>query len=328
MTPEHAGVPLGHGIGRITLPLPFPSPPSVNCYVMETDAGLLLLDCGTAWEPARSTLEKGLTDLGHSLGDVCLLVVTHLHPDHVGMAPLLVEETGCRLVMHRRASTLCERYNDTPGLITRTRRLALRHGVPPELVDALSELGPRPDWMPPLRPPDHLLDDGDLIPLTEGRTLRVLHTPGHEPAHICLRDSRTGILFAGDHVLPRITPVVMFDETSDDPLGDYLASLHRLIDLRVGLTYPAHGTIVERGSQRAGQIILHHRRRLAGMEEVLERGPATAWRVMQEVYRPHLTPGEQRLALRETVAHLEYLSRSGRAASFVEDGVVYYRRAT
>jgi glyoxylase-like metal-dependent hydrolase (beta-lactamase superfamily II) len=327
VTSDQAGVRLGHGVGKITLPLPFPSPPSVNAYVLDTDEGLLLLDCGVAWEPGRSTLEKGLADLGRTLGEVTVLVVTHLHPDHVGMAPRLVEETGCRLVMHRRAATLYERYNDTPGLVERTRLLARRHGVPPDLVDAVADLGPRPDWMPPLRPPDGLLDDGDRIPLGGGRTLEVLHTPGHEAAHICLRDSRTGILFAGDHVLPRITPVVMYDEALDDPLGEYMGSLQRLVDLRVGLTYPAHGTVVERGSQRAIQILLHHRRRLAGMEEVLARGPATAWRVMEEVYRPHLTPPEQRLALRETVAHLEHLRGAGRVTSFEDDGVVFYRLA-
>lgn len=318
---------LGHGISIIPLPLPFPSPRSVNAYVLESDVGLILIDCGADWSPGWQTLMEGFATLLLEPADVTSLVVTHLHPDHVGMAPRVTEELSCQLVMHASAATRYERYNDTPGLIERTRHLALRHGVPPELVEAIADLGPRPDFMPLLKPPDSVVEDGERIVFDSERDLTVLHTPGHEASHICLTDSLTGILFSGDHVLPRITPVIMFDEESDDPLGDYLQSLQRLVDRQIGLTYPAHGTLIERGTQRATQIILHHERRLSGMEEIVGRGPATGWRVMEEAYRPHLTPMEQRLALRETLSHLEYLRRRRQVSVFEEDGVVYYRSA-
>ncbi len=219
------------------------------------------------------------------------------------------------------------RYNDTDGYARRLRNLAGRHGTPPDLRSAFGDVGPRPSFMPPLEPPDHLVADGDRIPIGGDRHLEVLHTPGHEPAHICLVDSRTGILFSGDHVLPRITPVIMYDESVDDALGDYLTSLHRLVERHIGLTYPAHGTIIERGTLRAEQIVLHHERRLSGMADVLDRGPATAWQVMEAAYRPHLTVQEQRLALSETVSHLEHLRRTGEASTFEEDGILWYRRA-
>jgi glyoxylase-like metal-dependent hydrolase (beta-lactamase superfamily II) len=317
---------LGHGIGVIPLPLPFRSPAWVNAYLIAGSEGWTLIDCGVDWQPGMDRLNEGLDALGVSPASIHSLVVSHLHPDHVGMAPRLTEEHGWQLVMHRNAATLYERYNDTPGMVTRTRDLALRSGVPEPLLGPLTELGPRPAYMPFLDPPDRVVDDGDSIELGGGRRLDVLHTPGHEQSHICLRDSLTGIVFSGDHVLPRITPVIMYDEQVDDVLGDYLTSLQRLVELGIGLTYPAHGTIVERGTARCEQILLHHHRRLDGMVGVVDLGPATSWKVMEQVYRPNLSPLEQRLALRETVSHLEHLRIWGRVSTFHEDGVDWYRR--
>lgn len=316
---------LGHGIGVIPLPLPFKSPAWVNAYLVDGADGAVLIDCGVDWEPGHSRLMSGLEVLGRDPASIHTLVVSHLHPDHVGMAPRLTADHGWRLMMHRRAASLYERYNDTPGLELRTRLLAERHGTPAELIDSVGGIGPRPSFMPLLNAPDLVVSDGDHIDLGGGRRLEVLHTPGHEQAHICLRDSRTGILFSGDHVLPRITPVIMFDEAADDVLGDYLRSLRRLIDLDIGLTYPAHGTVVERGTARCEQITLHHERRLDGMLDVVHLGPTTAWSVMGEVYRPHLGPIEQRLALRETVSHLEHLRLAERVQTFDENGVLFYR---
>lgn len=317
---------LGHGISTIPAPLPFPSPRWVNVYLIESDEGTLMIDCGVDWEPGHTALLHGMEALGIDRGSVHTLVVSHLHPDHVGMAPRLQREWGVRLVMHRAAATLYHRYNDTPGLADRTRRLAERHGVPDDLRPAFSDLGERPGFMPLLDPPDAVVDDGDLIPLGGGRRLEVLHTPGHERAHICLRDSLTGVLFSGDHVLPRITPVVMYDEEVTDTLGDYLDSLGRLVRLDAGLTYPAHGVIVEHGSRRAEQIVVHHERRLSGMADVVEVAPATAWTVMGAVYRPLTTPIEQRLGLRETVAHLEHLRLAGAVDLVPESPVALYTR--
>ena len=180
--------------------------------------------------------------------------------------------------------------------------------------------------MPPIDPPDQVVDDGDHISIDRDRRFEVLHTPGHEPAHICLRDSRTGVLFSGDHILPRITPFVGYDELFEDVLGDFLESLARIEQLQVGLTYPAHGALVEHGSARAEQLLAHHQRRLADMLEVIDPSGSTAWDVMEKVFRPNLGPGEQRLALRETIAHLEHLRLRGKAGSAGSAGALRYRR--
>lgn len=314
---------LGDGIHLIPAPLPFKSPPWVNTYAIESDGGLLLIDCGTDWEPGRTALREGFEHLGLDESAVHTLLVSHLHPDHVGMSSRLVRELGCRFVMHERASTLVERYNDTPGYAKRLTDIARAHGVPDDVVTAATSTK-RPDYMPLIDPPDHLVADGDEISLDGGRALQVIHTPGHEPAHICVRDTRTGVFFSGDHVLPRISPVIMYDTDIGDPLGDYLESLQRLVAMEIGVTYPAHGSLIDRGDERARQILLHHDRRLRDMADLVRQADTNAWTVMARSFRPNLDPVAARLAFLETVSHLEHLRNLGRIDSANRKGITIY----
>lgn len=314
---------LGNGIHLIPAPLPFKSPPWVNAYAIEADGGILLIDCGTDWEPGRKALSDGFSSLGLDESVVHTLLVSHLHPDHVGMSSRLVRELGCRFVMHERAAGLVARYNDTPGYNERLAGIAHTHGVPDDVITSVST-NRRPDYTPLIDPPDHLVEDGDEIDLGGGRKLHVVHTPGHEPSHICLRDSRTGIFFSGDHVLPRISPVIMYDTDIGDPLGDYMASLNKLIVMEMALTYPAHGPLIERGDERARQILLHHERRLRDMADLVREADTTAWTVMTRSFRPNLDPMSARLAFLETVSHLEHLKIIGQVSTVEQDGVTTY----
>ena len=316
--------PLDNGIHLIPVPLPYKSPPWVNVYAVESNGGLLLIDCGTDWEPGREAIRQGFTDLGLEESAVHTLVVSHLHPDHVGMSARLVSDWGCRFVMHERAAKLVDRYNDSPGYMNRLVKIGSVHGIPDSATNAATHVE-RPDYMPLLEPPDFLVGDGDTIDLGDGRSLHVVHTPGHEPAHICLRDSRTGILFSGDHILPRISPVIMYDLDLGDVLGDYLGSLQRLIAMDLGVTYPAHGTLIDQGGERARQILLHHDRRLLDMAELVRSEDTTAWKVMLKSFRPNLDPLQSRLAFLETISHLEHLRLTGRIRDEDRNGKVIYR---
>jgi glyoxylase-like metal-dependent hydrolase (beta-lactamase superfamily II) len=318
---------LGSGIHVLPTTLPFRSPAWVNIYAIEASGGLLLVDCGTDWEPGREMLRQGMEALGLEETAVHTLIVSHLHPDHVGMSPRLVRELGCRFVMHERASKLVDRYNDTPGYVERLQRIARTHGVPDAVLTTVSEdLAKRPDYMPRIDPPDHTVEDSERLDIGDGRWLEVIYTPGHDPAHICLRDSRTGVLLSGDHILPRISPVIMWDEDLGNPLGDYLQSLRRLLEMDVELTYPAHGGLIDQGDDRARQILLHHDRRLLDMTELVRERDTTAWEVMLRSFRPNLTPLETRLAFLETVSHLEHLRSTGSIRAEKRDGVVVFSR--
>ena len=144
-------------------------------------------------------------------------------------------------------------------------------------------------------PPDQVVEDGDRISMDRNRHFEVIHTPGHEPAHICLRDSRTGALFSGDHILPRITPFVGYDEIFEDALGDFLESLARIEQLKVGAHLPRPWCPGRPWLGTGRAIAGHHQRRLRDMLEVIDPSGSTAWEVMEKVFRPNLGPVEQRL---------------------------------
>jgi len=316
---------LGNGIHLIPAPLPFRSPAWVNTYAIEANDGFLMIDCGTDWEPGRQAIRNGFEALGLDESAVHTLMVSHLHLDHVGMSARLTEELGCRFVMHERATRLVGRYNDTEGYRDRLAKMAFDHGVPDPLVGPTTNVD-RPSYMPLINLPDHTVSDGDTIDLGGSRSLQVVHTPGHEPAHICLRDSRTGILFSGDHVLPRISPVIMYDLGLGDVLGEYMKSLQKLIGMKIGLTYPAHGTLIDHGEERARQILLHHDRRLLDMADLVRSTDVSAWEVMLKSFRSGLDEAQTRLAFLETISHLEHLRLSGRIRDEDRNGKVIYRK--
>ncbi len=318
---------VAEGLWQLTLPLPIPRLPSVNAYVFPGDEGVTVVDPGGGHDEGYQALVAGLAELGFGLDELAAVVGTHLHPDHMGLATRLVEETGCGYVLHASALDRIDGYNDWQPIRQHVADLARRHGAPEERVAELGEDTARPDWAPQSMKPTHTVADGDEIPVAPGRVLTAVHTPGHDTSHICLVDSATGFLMSGDHVLPGITPFVPFPPDDPDNLGTYLASLERVERLDPPLTLPAHLGLIDRGAARAHQLRLHHRRRLDGMLEQFQHGPRTAWEVMGEAFRPNLPPLHTRLALQETLAHLEYLRQRGQLRLVDENApVLAYRR--
>lgn len=318
---------LGSGTYRITLPLPFPDPSAVNCYVFEGDDGLTLLDCGVDGPRELGVLTGSLQEFGFVLSDLHRLVASHLHVDHMGMAKRIIETTGCEWVMHTSAEAEIPHYNDWELRREALAGMVQAGGGPIDAVTRFRREWTRPEWFSQAIAPSHPVQDGDKIPLGKTRHLEVIFTPGHQANHLCLRDSQTGRLYSGDHVLPRISPFIPYTGESTDHLGAYLNSLDRIVELDARETYPGHGPTIERGSARAHQILLHHQRRLDAVLGVLIEHPATPWDVMQTIFRPHLTALEERLAFQETVAHLEYLRGQTRVERTSLDGVWWYRKA-
>jgi len=317
---------LAGDIYRIDLPLPFIGLDWVNSYVIEGPDGVTVIDVGVDDQAGLEALSSGLAALGHKLDSITQIVATHLHPDHVGLAGHLVAELGCRWVMEASAVDNLDLYNDWSKFRSFIGETALANGGPADHVAILAADEPRPDWAPVSIPPTDTVGDGDKIPVGDDRWLEVVHTPGHEPSHICLVDSATGALFSGDHVLPRITPFIPHLGEGTDNLGTYLSSLMRVEAIDPPVTYPAHGVTIERGKERAHQIRLHHQRRLEGIVDIAKEG-ATAWQVMEGLFRPHLPPMHQRLAFGETMSHVEHLRMRGIIDRHDEGGTWVYHKA-
>jgi glyoxylase-like metal-dependent hydrolase (beta-lactamase superfamily II) len=154
----------------------------------------------------------------------------------------------------------------------------------------------------------------------------VLELPGHADGHICLE--RDGVLVAGDHLLGAITPTVgLYPESRPDPLGDYLDSLRRTIELAPTMALPGHGDPIADPPARARQIVEHHRRRLRVTAAALGREPRTGFEVSVALFGEDLEAGDRRFALAEALAHLERLVQDQRAQRHDDGGTVSYTAA-
>jgi glyoxylase-like metal-dependent hydrolase (beta-lactamase superfamily II) len=299
---EQTFVPLADGIQRLTLPLPT-GPKHVHCYLVDGtlfDTGLGL---GAApW--ASAAIER--------------IAITHMHPDHVGGAAAAAEATGAPVYQGGLDYAQCERVWGSDDWPERIAAWFRTHGVPAAVADDLIQQG-------------HAFAafvryaiDPDLV--YEGSVLAgwsVLEMPGHADGHLVfLRD---GVLIGGDHLLSRISPAIgLYPESRPDPLGDYLASLERTIQLAPRIVYPGHGEPIEDAPGRARELIEHHRRRLDHTAAALAEEPRSAYDVSLALFGDDLGPTQRRFAVAETLSHLERLVREGRAARAGDDARVTY----
>ena len=228
---------------------------------------------------------------------VTQLVLTHYHPDHLGASAGLARLTGAGQVVQGRLDY--ERYLGD-------------HGMPADLAAASTraEIGIAVQLAAPTR----LVDEGDVV-RAGGRSWRVLHLPGHADGHIALHDDAGGRLIGGDVLLDEITPNVgRWPDTAPDPLGRYLATLHRVADLAPTMVYPGHGPVIRAAAARADEIARHHDERLDLAAAALADGVESAYEAAQVIWRDEpLGFHEQRFALVEAISHLERLAATGRA---------------
>lgn len=317
------------GVHRIPLPLPNDGLHTVNVYAIDDGDGLVLIDSGWALDAGESALESALGALGHGFEDVHRFLVTHVHRDHYTMAVALRRRFGTKVALgageQPSLARVVARSRDGQlhSLVTwGARHLAERWRA---VVASIGEAELR-DY----EEPDEWLHEGDLA--LEKRVLRVLPTPGHTRGHVVFVDPDSSLLFAGDHVLPHITPSIGFEPARPAlPLGDYLDSL-RLVrehpDLRL---LPAHGPVTESSHARVDELLAHHEDRLAATLDVVRAGSGTAFETARGLgwtrrarRFDELDLFNQVLATGETAAHLDVLVHRGLLVTDEDDGVVRY----
>ncbi len=312
------------GVVQVFLPLPM-RPTIVNVYLVRGGDGWTLVDTGMHTGDSLAAFRGALAEVGIAPADIRRIVCTHHHVDHYGTSGPLRDLTHAEVHLHpleaERAATAHDMLGEHPDFLR-------RHGIPDVPVDK---------QMPPMRlivgnlyspaAPDGLLADGDELPLGDGRRFDVVWTPGHTPGHCCLLLQPDGILFVGDHLLPKITPHVGIGPSGPaNPLGDFLASHEKIKRLDARLVCPAHGGIYEDAHRRASQLIDFHRVRKLTMLDVIRKRPCTAYEVALEAFA--ISPNNRfqvMAATSETLAHLELLRLEGRALRSETDGVVRYK---
>jgi len=320
------------GVYRIPLPLPNDGLRAVNVYALVHGAGLLLIDAGWAIPGARAVLDQALAALGASAADVGRILVTHVHRDHYTQAVYLRREFGVpvSLGIGDRESLAISMDADRVPLQNQLAYLRLLGAG--DIADRVAGLqGPRDPYKTGWEAPDEWLRDGQVIAHGE-RSLDVVATPGHTRGHVVFHDAGSGLLFAGDHVLPTITPSIGFEPMlADDPLGAFLGSLTLIRSRPDARLLPAHGPVTDSAHARVDELIEHHGRRLDETEAVIRGGARTAreaaarlkW-TRRERILDELDPFNQMLAVTETAAHLQLLAAQGRVSRHEADGLRYY----
>ncbi len=316
--------------GVWSIPVPIPNNPLryVLVYVFETEGGIYLVDAGWNTDDAFDTLAAGLTELGATIGDVRGVMVTHIHPDHYGLAGRVRETSGAWVALHPAdAALIPDRYMQPEELLTRMEEAMKRYGAPPEEIGTLSHAS-----MPVLAfvstvKPDVLLEDGDK-PEVPGWDLQAIWTPGHSPGHLCFWEPRHRLMLTGDHVLPRITPNISFHpQSGDDPLGFFLASLEKLQPYDSQEVLPAHEHRFVGLPSRLDELLEHHDHRFAEVLDSIRAGDDTPWAVATRMQWSRswdrISGFMRRAAVSEAMAHIRALERRGLVRELPGDPVRY-----
>ncbi len=294
----------------------------------------MLVDCGWDTADTLEALEGHTRALDIQLGDIRHLVITHIHPDHYGLAGRLREMSKAELSFHRLERLYIEsRYANADGLLGEMHEWLRLNGTPADELDKLNFGSMGILNRVRIAFPDRTLDGGEEIPC--GRfAFRVIWTPGHSAGHVCLYDERHKILLSGDHVLPHITPSVgLHVRSPSNPLADYMDSLVLIGRLEAELVMPGHGEPFQGLPERTDALLAHHERRLVEIVELLGARPGLSMTGYEIASRMNwssrrtwddLSGFERRLAVTEALAHIELLHDRGQVRKSFADGEIKY----
>ena len=321
------------GIHQLRIPIPDNPLEYLNSYLLEGIDGWLMIDTGWYTPDAFNAMETELKNLGLTLQDIAIMVVTHVHPDHFGLAGKIKQVSPrTELLTHRWESDLIEsRYIKFYELQDKMAPLLKKHGVPAHLLQILQTAS-----MPTLEfvtftLPDRALYGGEIVS-TGIFDLEIIWTPGHSPGHICLYEPQNRLLFAGDHLLPTITPNISYHvQSGDNPLGDYINSLQKIRKLPVDKVLPAHEYIFTNMPGRIDEIMLHHEQRKAEILQLIIKRPLTAYEISSRIKWnvpgtwENFAPPIKRSAVTETISHLECMRWEGTVNRILKDQLVLYQ---
>ncbi len=306
------------------IPLPNNSLQVLNSYIIKSKHRNLIVDSGFDLPACKEALYMGIKKLKVDLFKTDL-VVTHMHPDHSGLAADL-ESKGVVIYMNKKEADFLNEGSRKmpPGILSSYANMLgfdtdNFSGLEKEFENSIKK---------PLK----------YVPLNQNEKLRignyifeVVDIPGHSPGHIGLYERQHKLLFSGDHILERITPNINFGGFGQDIFAIYLDSLKKVYDFEVDYLFPGHGNVIRDHKKRIDEIFEHHNERLAEVSEIIrynrkspvEVASKMRWNVSYDDWIDF--PDSQKwFATGEAISHLEHLVSVGIAECSHFDGKIFY----
>jgi glyoxylase-like metal-dependent hydrolase (beta-lactamase superfamily II) len=322
------------GIHCLAIPTPF-AVGRVNAYLIE-DEPLTLIDSGPNSAKALDELEQALAARGHKIEDLGLLVITHQHIDHFGLAAILARRSGAQVVALAGLDRRLGHFREDAELDDRfAGRIMLRHGVPSDVVTALRAVSASFRAWGCTVEVTRTLRDGEELELRD-RTLRALHRPGHSPSDTVFWDERRKLLIAGDHLLGHISsnPLLArpleaqgdYDGPRPQALVTYLASLEQTRAMDLELVLPGHGDPITNHAELIEQRKHLHERRAERIHKLISERPRTAYEMAHEMWG-NVAVTQAYLTISEVLGHVDLLLDAGRAVEQEREGIVRFAAA-
>jgi glyoxylase-like metal-dependent hydrolase (beta-lactamase superfamily II) len=274
------------GVWRLRLPLPWPGVPHGNAWAVAADGGIVLFDTGIGGKGGLRRFDLALAQAGFGLEDVRLLVCTHSHTDHYGLAAPIVAGASCELWMHPAWEHVRLIADDPSAALEQRIEVGRQSGVPAASLERFRERREDED--------DHGIDaivepDRDLVPGVEVETdlgtWQVHETPGHAPSHVILHQPERRLMISGDHLLGRT--VLFFDHGhSPDPIGEFLYSLDEIEPLDVDLVLPGHGRTFREPATKIAEARGQIGELLGKVRDSLREREKTAFEIVADIVGP------------------------------------------
>ena len=300
------------GVWRLRLPLPWPGVPHCNAWALAHGDGIVLFDTGYAASDGTRQLEYSLAQVGFGLGDIKLLVCTHAHSDHYGLAGPIVDAAGCELWMHPAWEHVRAMAEDPDEAMERRIEVARQSGVPTAALERYQESrkGQGSGIARAVAP------DRDLVPgvrvETDHGSWNVHETPGHAPSHVCLHQPDSGLLISGDHLLGRISLFFDYGHTPD-PVGEFERALGEIDALEhTTLCLAGHGRPFRDVKAKIAGNRVEVEEHLGRVRQAMSESPRSAFDLVPELMgRENVSPSTAPWGLQMALAYLDHLTLRG-----------------
>ena len=310
----------------------------VCVYLFKFGNKNILFDAGLGFKKSSKAFFSLLEKASISMSEIDYCIISHHHLDHIGLLQQFKQKNPqIQILMHDITNNILQRENDSKNIselkieaeqiVKRAVKFGLSEVIGKRMIRWFA-MWPK---MSKYCPPDKIFHDGDEIQFGKSK-LKIIWTPGHSLGHICVFDPDHEHLFAGDHILSRITPHIgnfhadTFLEEKfnfENILDHYLKSLDKIDKLHPKIIFPAHQDVIYNPHERILEIKEHHQKRLNEISQIIKDTPMTPFEISQIHFGTDLDPINAFLALNETVSHLIYLEHLDQVKRLEEN--TYYK---